>query len=65
MCNKNKCKDRSTVLKKEILNSSEKRMKKGEEPGSLKTTAVVRRGRKEKSAPVPKSINKQEEKKKK
>lgn len=39
---------RDTVLKEKILNSSEKRMRIGQEPGPIKSTAEIRRGTKKK-----------------
>ena len=52
-----KCRD--VILKEKILNSSEKKMKLGMEPGPIKSTAEIRRGtrrRKEsRKKPEPKS----------
>lgn len=56
-------KSRDIQLKTEILNSSDKRMDVGQEPGSIKTTADVRRNTK-KTQPAQ-SINKKEGKNKK
>lgn len=46
-------KKRDTVVKTEILNSSEKKMKNGEKPGSIQSTAEVRRTARKRPAEKP------------
>jgi hypothetical protein len=46
-------KARDIVLKEEVLNSSDKRMASGQEPGPIKSTAEVRRNAaRKKSTPI-------------
>lgn len=42
---KARSKDRGTILKTELLNSSDKRMDVGQTPGPIKTTAEIHRNK--------------------